>query len=1108
MAGDLGRLNIELGLNSAKFSNGLTQAERQASKFAAQTTRSLQQVENSLKRLENSLGRFKTIVAFGGIGFGSTKELLQTVGAYTEMSNKLRLVSASSEEAAQRLSSVFEIAQRTRSSVDGTATVYQKFAQNADALGLSQARVANLTETVSKAITLSGSSAASAQAAITQFGQALGSGVLRGDEFNSVMEQAPGLARAIAEGLGVTVGELRNLAKAGKLTTDTIIPALEKISGKVDADFNKMAATVDQAFENLRTSAIKWIGEADAAAGVSAKLADGILLLSQNFDTAAKVAIAFGGALGVGQLVNYGQAKLVAAANSVKHGLALRKEAVEVYNTAKATLAQAQANQAALVAEYKLAQSEQTRFALRERMKLQTQQIIALANEEALAKQNLARANSLATVAGNALKNAFNLIGGPAGAALIAGGAIAYFSQQAEASRAHALDASFANQQLANSYAELSEAALSLRIADQLREIQNYSKEVEKLKAGLATRNIDGLLPENEVERYKNQIQQVKENAETANKALDKMLGSLAQNMLKAGRSVDEIKAKFKALGADTSTTERVLDGISKNLDKVSDSTKTAENATLDLKKAQEKLAERSNDLRVKLEVLELKNKGHAKASYVLAGLYDLLGEKGAEYSKVLNAIANGDVAAAQSAAQAINLSVEQLQTMLDMGKQIEGLFDTETKTKTIETQIKERNKRGGGGGKSEHSRDSWLSFYDEIRKKASSTYGEISLEESRMFARLQEFMKRGVVSHQEYEAAKTAITERFAKQRLELAGRYAPEKLLGQNLKDEMAAIAELQKAGQLTAPEALRAQDQARLTYAQGMGQNAVSPLDQIRGQYDPNQDLQNRQAQELATLQAFYGNKVGLEEEFQQRKQQVIDKYKNEQFNQEMDQYAAGLNDLGGAFGNLASMVEQSAGKQSSAYKAMFAVSKAFAIAESMVKLSQAINQALGDPTALTKEQKFANMAAVASAGMNVVSQIRSIGFAGGGYTGDGGKYAPAGIVHRGEYVITKEATSRLGLGFLNSLNYGVPRRGFANGGGVGVPNVAFNGGGGGNVTVKVINNGAPMAANVESERDGNDWKITVELLEQMDKIADARYRRNQSTDMRAGGAFNRG
>ncbi|MBF0784327.1 hypothetical protein E4T80_02395 [Muribacter muris] len=129
----------------------------------------------------------------------------------------------------------------------------------------------------------------------------------------------------------------------------------------------------------------------------------------------------------------------------------------------------------------------------------------------------------------------------------------------------------------------------------------------------------------------------------------------------------------------------------------------------------------------------------------------------------------------------------------------------------------------------------------------------------------------------------------------------------------------------------------------------------------------------------------------------------------------------------------------------------------------------------------------------------------GFATGGYTGDGGKYTPAGIVHRGEYVITKEATARLGLDYLNYLNYG--ERGFSSGGGVAVPRVpSMNSrySSQPNVSVNVINNGKPMQAEVNTAQSGNDLQITVELI---DKIADQRYRQNQMKDFRTGGQLSR-
>ena len=125
---------------------------------------------------------------------------------------------------------------------------------------------------------------------------------------------------------------------------------------------------------------------------------------------------------------------------------------------------------------------------------------------------------------------------------------------------------------------------------------------------------------------------------------------------------------------------------------------------------------------------------------------------------------------------------------------------------------------------------------------------------------------------------------------------------------------------------------------------------------------------------------------------------------------------------------------------------------------------------------------------------------VGFASGGYTGDGGKYTPAGVVHRGEYVITKEATSRLGIGFLNHLNYG---RGYANGGSVGsIPSTSYKPMAGGNISVKVINNGEPVNASVEQRQRNGETEITVELIRQ---IARSETNGIISNNMRSGGVF---
>ncbi|HHF4332855.1 TPA: tape measure protein [Haemophilus influenzae] len=1124
----LGSLNILLSLDSIQFNQALdkssyqtqkfakqfelnfTKAQAKAKQFSERTTQYLNNIEKAANTINKTTSRtfWAGIVSSGGSYLSSgISDVIKYADSYTELQNRIRLVTNSQTAMVAATESVFDISLKTNQAVGATAQIYQRFAQNADRLNLSQLQVSELTETVAKSVAISGASAGAAEAALMQFGQALGSAELRGDELNSVIEQTPGLADAIAKGLGVTTGELKNLAKAGKLDIHTVIQALVKARDTVDNDFNKRVKTLSMSFTNLETSITKFSGEANSALGVTQKLATGVDFVSDHLQELIIGLGSLTAALAIGHLSKYGLELLKTGYASAKNALAHIAEAKAIATKATAMRTAAQVEMASLNAQFQLAQSEQTRFALRERMKVQSAQIIALAQAEATAKRNLATATNLATMAAKGLQSVMALLGGPAGVIGIAATSLIFFSSQAAQARQWALDTTTANQGLAESYNELSEAALSLKVEKQLEDIEKYYKEIEKAKASAKSKNINGdfdgftvvnSISDKELEHLQNEIKSIEENASLAEKALVKMLAPLAENMLRSGKSLDDVRQKFKLLGIDAVTANNIIATLPKSFSDAANGAKNATDKTLDLKDAIDKLNGKSTTLAQKLEVAKLKQQGQAKSAYVLAGLYELLGKEGAEYNEVLIGIATGTITAANAADKAVGLSVETLNKIIAGKATLEKMFSDETKVTTIETQIKESHKKSG-----ENARDSWLNFYDEIRKKNSSSLGEIELEQARMFQRLEEHNKKGVVSYQEYETAKTAIAERFARQRLELAGKYAPEKLLKANRDNELKSIQELYEKGQLNQSEAVKASTRVQFDYAQQVSQSAVDPLAQLRALYDPQQELINQQTQELAQLQSFNDQKLITEEEFQQRKQQIIEKYRNNQFQEQMGLYATGLNDLGNAFGTLTSIVEQSAGKQSAAYKAMFAISKAFAIAEATVKLSQAIAQALADPTALTPAQKFANMAAVASAGVNLVSQITSVGFATGGYTGDGGKYTPAGIVHKGEYVITKEATARLGRGFLDHLNYGSVRRGFANGGGVGVPRLptmAYQPKSSGNIAVKVINNGEPMDATVSQQSRNGQLEITVELVRQ---IAQAEAGTMLQKNMRPGG-----
>ncbi|MCD1039715.1 tape measure protein [Acinetobacter baumannii] len=219
---------------------------------------------------------------------------ISKMDTYTGLQNRLKLVTNNQVELNKATEDTFRIAQKTYSAWDSVLQVYQRFSDNAKTLNLTMDDTARLTETVSKAVAISGASAEAADAALVQFGQALASGTLRGEELNSVMEQTPALAKAIAQGMGITVGELRSVAAEGKITSQEIVKALRNVQDEVDALFAKTDITIGQSLTLLNNEITKFVGEAGKGSGAAQALSGSIQLLANNLNLIADSAFAIG----------------------------------------------------------------------------------------------------------------------------------------------------------------------------------------------------------------------------------------------------------------------------------------------------------------------------------------------------------------------------------------------------------------------------------------------------------------------------------------------------------------------------------------------------------------------------------------------------------------------------------------------------------------------------------------------------------------------------------------------------------------------------------------------------------------------------------------------
>lgn len=247
--------------------------------------------EQKTNGLGRAFGGLRGVMA--GLGFGLlASELISMADTFTNMQSQIRLVTTSTAELAAVQTRLFEMAQNSRVSYEGTVDLYARLARSTKALGVSQESVLTVTDSINKALLVSGTSSAQASGALMQLGQAFASGTLRGDELNSVMEGMPRVATMIAEGMGITVGELRKLGAQGKLTGAEVFNAIMKMKDSVEVEAAKMPMTFGQSMTVLRNSLIQFVGSANQTLGITKNLAALMALLANNLDV---VAVAAGG---------------------------------------------------------------------------------------------------------------------------------------------------------------------------------------------------------------------------------------------------------------------------------------------------------------------------------------------------------------------------------------------------------------------------------------------------------------------------------------------------------------------------------------------------------------------------------------------------------------------------------------------------------------------------------------------------------------------------------------------------------------------------------------------------------------------------------------------
>ncbi|MEI9727949.1 tape measure protein [Enterobacter hormaechei] len=410
--------------------DGMEGGFKRADKAASSLTSSF----GSLSRVATSL-----------IAILSVQQVSQYADAWTTLNNKLANALRPSEQLVDVTERVFNITQQTRGSLDATASLYARLERATREYGTSADDLAKLTTIINQGFVVSGATAQEAENAIIQLSQGLASGALRGEEFNSVNEQGNRIIVALADSMGVSIGQMRQMAAAGKLTTDVVVNGLLSQGTAIGNEFANTTTTISQALQVAGNNITKFFGENSTLKTGTAIFNDAVISVSENIGALSAILTAAAAVMGsryVGTLT-------MATAAKVKSAVAARNQ-----SAAEMQAAQAAANKA--TADLRAAAVAKERALDEIRLAEMMKQTAVSATNAAAAEQRLSAARTAAAgavdnynrslVANKAaqaglytgaglVSRGLSLIGGPAGAAMLAASAILYFSQRAKEAR-------------------------------------------------------------------------------------------------------------------------------------------------------------------------------------------------------------------------------------------------------------------------------------------------------------------------------------------------------------------------------------------------------------------------------------------------------------------------------------------------------------------------------------------------------------------------------------------------------------------------------------------------------------------------------------------------
>ncbi|MFA1695069.1 tape measure protein [Proteus mirabilis] len=835
---------------------------------------SQRQLEQRLNRMDDSFNRTSqsvnntersmlslSKVAASLAGYLSASMVASYSEAWTELNNKLSNSVRASESLIDVTQRVFDISQATRSSLDATATLYARLERGTREYNTSAADLAKLTSIINQGFIVSGATAIEAENAIIQLSQGIASGVLRGEEFNSVAEQGSRLMVALADSMGVGIGQLRKMAAEGKLTTDVVVKGLLSQGDAIGKEFAKTTRTMSQAFQEAGNNLTKFLGENTTIKSTISAFSDAVITVSKNLDELSSVLTVIATVVGsryVGALAMATKSKVMMAAASRQESVATLQSARASEYAANMSVRKAQADLASARSAVALAQAEYNvaKGTLAEATALDN--LIAkksLASKAAItltqatqaqtaAMANSAAAARAASLSMGLLRGAMGMLGGPAGVAMLAGAAIYYFYQKSEQAKQEARDFADSIDQLTVKLKELSYQEIA-RDAQDARDKQ----ELLRLEMKEQENQLSSLRAQLELQKtaLNGMPDLIDKNTTRILREVTKLEGDLAENKKRhelitkyLSDAQDEYNRKTKEaidLSVKSATTLDIERSALGRLTKqIKEATGAKEEFSLVRPKLDyggaegEKLLKQMEE-RLALSKLEGAERAKLKAMYdakdagitdpdAIRNLQDLAAQ---EYENT-QAKKEGIKTAKQAASAALKeaTKAEKLKQKITDVANATKVAELETKGLAREAAILEAVQKLGSkatkaqvaeitelAGKEfdlkQKIKDRKDAFSQNPEAKANQEY-KLSLEQ------LERQLKGNLVTEENYQ-----------RRRVELAGEYSKK--------------------------------------IAEANAQASISPIEDNRAQFDPVQQLKNENAKKLALMDKYYADEMAI-------------------------------------------------------------------------------------------------------------------------------------------------------------------------------------------------------------------------------------------------------